>query len=209
VAHGQRAELERAVQKLDREHADWAAPIIERELEVVAPVAYGNWKDTTPNLRARLRQIQRWRGGARTPPRPKLKLPFRYLWPLGESQRNVVDPAFAAPRRARRASHRIFLQNCSTETVREIHVRLGGREVGYEPTLGPGGFLELRWTNNPAIRATALEATENEALYFPLAVEFAVRNGRGRASLEGRLTMAASDGWTEFRAIDGQIREIE
>ncbi len=50
-------EPERLVQTLERTHPDWRSSEIEFELRSRGAVAYGNWKDDTPNLRARLRQI--------------------------------------------------------------------------------------------------------------------------------------------------------
>jgi hypothetical protein len=173
-------------------------------------VGYANWKEFTPSPSARLRQVQRWRrgdsGGAA---RPKAKLLFHYLWPLGEHQRQAVDPLFEARPTELHASHRIFLHNCSQETVREVRIRLAGAEVGYEPAITPGRFAEVSWVKHPPIRTGAIAAAAHTKLVYPVRVDFAVERGRKRASLEGEFTMDSSDGWVSFSSEDGQAKEIE
>jgi hypothetical protein len=182
VTKADRAELERIVMAIERQHSDWSAAEIERELAHRAAVSYGNWKDDTPNLRARLRQIQRWRTGARgAGPRPRAQLAYTFLWPMGEKQRQGVEPSFPARASLRRASHRIFLYNCSAETLRELRAKVGRVEVAYDPALAPKGFAEVHWTRNPAVREGLLAAKDHQILQPPLEVEFAVANGTKRA----------------------------
>lgn len=205
-----RAELERLVQLVDRKHPDWSSRKIESELEILAPVSYGNWRENTQNLAARLRQVQRWRRGASGQPAPKAgPLPFPLLWPIGERQRAKIDPEFAARPTTVQASHRIFLYNCSAETVRSVRILLGGREVAYEPAIAPGKFAEVFWQKNSAVRAGALAAASAERIPYRLHVQFAVAKGTKRANLEGHLTLDASFGWISFTADDGQQKEIE
>jgi hypothetical protein len=81
--------------------------------------------------------------------------------------------------------------------------------VAYEPALAAGGFTEIHWTRDPAIREGLLAAGEHQMLQYPLAVEFAVSNGTRRALLKGELSLDATDGWTSFRASDQSAKEIE
>jgi hypothetical protein len=204
-----RIQLERLVQQLERDHSDWDARRIESELALLAPAVYGSWKDDTPTTDSRLRQIQRWRRGYRSPPRPVARLPFRYLWPIGERQRHAVDPGYVpSPHRAR-ASRRVFLQNVSDETVREVRATLGGQEVSYEPALLAKQFASILWTRNPAIRQAAVASAPHARLPFPLKIEFAVAKGTRRATLEGQLLLDSDDGWVTFTSADGQTKEIE
>lgn len=210
MGRGSRAELERLVQDLDRKHPEWTSRQIETELELLAPVAYGGWKDDTPVLRARHRQVQRWRTGDRGAPHPPAsRLPYQYLWPVGEQQRKVIEPGFAARPTRLHASHRVFLHNCSEETLREVRVELGGREVAYEPALAPGKCMEVHWVRNDAIRAATFRCTGHEPIRHVLAAEFAYSRGTRRACLEGELTMDATDGWTAFASRGGPSKEVE
>jgi len=210
VTKADRAELERLVLVLERQHPDWSAREIELELAQRAPASHGNWTSDTPNLRTRLRQVQRWRTGARgRAGRPRTQPAYTYLWPMGEKQRQAVEPSFPARATSLRASHRLFLRNCSSETVRELRAKLGRTDVDYEPALPPGGFTELHWTRNPAIRDGLLAAADHQILLHPLEVEFAVSNGTKRALLKGELSLDATDGWTSFRASDQSAKEIE
>jgi hypothetical protein len=204
-----RTQLERLVQQLERDHPDWNARRIESELEILAPAVYGGWKDDTPSSESRLRQIQRWRAGYRSPPLPVAKLPFRYLWPVGERQRRSIDPSYNAAGRQSGAAHRIFLHNVSDETIREVRVTLGGKEVSYEPALPPKLFAPIMWTRNPAIRTAALASAPHAKLPFRLTAEFAVARGTRRARLEGDLVLDSEDGWISFASGDGQSKEIE
>jgi hypothetical protein len=210
VTRADRAELERVVLVLERQHPDWSAREIERELAQRAPASHGNWTTDTPNLRARLRQVQRWRTGSRGSGRPaRSQLAYTFLWPMGEKQRQAVDPSYVARASPRRASHRLFLYNCSAEIVRELRAKVGGVEVAYEPALAAGGSTEIHWTRNPAIREGLLRAAGHETLVHPLEVEFAVSNGTKRAFLKGTLSLDATDGWISFRARDESMKEIE
>lgn len=205
-----RDELEALVQSVDRKHPEWSSAQVEKELETLSPVLYGNWKDDTPKARSRSRQIQRWRTGQGGPGhRGRERLPFHYLWPVGERQRHAIEPEFALPNRGVRASHRVFLYNCSPETLRELRVRLAGQDVAYEPAVAAGKFAEVHWTKSGKIRAAALAARGNERLVHPLIAEFAVAGGMKRAMLEGDLTMLASDGWVSFACREGESKEIE
>lgn len=209
VTPGGRSELERLVQGVDRKHPEWTARSIEAELEALAPVGYGYWKDNTPSLAARLRQVQRWRRGSSGPPArrsgPRL---FPHLWPMGERQRQKIEPAFEARSTAMEASHRVFLYNCSTETIRDVRVVLGGREVCYDPAIAAGRFVEVYWQKNNAIRTAALAAADTDRIPFRLLVEFAIARGTKQARLDGQLTLDASNGWISFTSPDGQEREL-
>jgi len=210
MTRAERAELERLVFTLERQNPDWSASRVEQELAERAPVAYGNWKLDTPNLRARLRQIQRWRTGFKGGGRPaRAQLSYTFLWPMGEKQRQALEPSYPARASSRRASHRIFLYNCSGETVRELRAKLGRVEVAYEPALNPGAFTEIHWTRDATVRDSLLAATDHQTLVQPLDVEFAVSNGTKRAVLKGNLSLDATDGWTSFRASDQTEKEIE
>ncbi|MCI4331492.1 MAG: hypothetical protein L3K19_06565 [Thermoplasmata archaeon] len=204
-----KGQLEQLTLQVDRKHPDWNARQVEHELESLAPAVHGHWKDDTPNDEARLRQIQRWRKGYRNPPRPLTRLAFRHLWPVGERQREALEPGFLRGRRVAHSSHRIFLQNCSEETLREIRAQLGDQEVSYEPSLLPRQFAEIHWTKNAHIRGSAMSAGSREPLRFPLLVDFAVLHGTKRARLSGELVMDPEVGWTSFQCEDGQSKEIE
>jgi hypothetical protein len=210
MSRGSRAELERLVQVLERKHPEWSASRIEAELEILAPVDYGYWKDNTPVPRARHRQVQRWRTGDKgTVRRSSVRPPFQYVWPVGERQRHALDPEFQPRATGLRASHRIFVHNCSEETLREVRVRLGDREVAYEPAMEPGKLTEIHWVKNDAIRAAALAAVGHERIPHDLQVEFAFSKGLKIGHLEGELTMDATEGWTSFTSGGGVAKEIE
>ncbi|HZY69655.1 MAG TPA: hypothetical protein VFF67_01585 [Thermoplasmata archaeon] len=202
--------MEQLVQDLDRKHPDWSSRQIEAELELLAPVGYGYWRENTANLRARFRQIQRWRRGQASSAGPSPTAPlFHRIWPIGERQRRALDPTFTPGSAVIHASHRAFLRNCAPEPLREVRAKLAGVEVAYEPVLHPQGFLEIRWVRNPAVRQAALEAEDSEVLQHTLDVEFAAERGLRRGHLKGVLSMSASDGWFAFEADDGQRKEIE
>jgi hypothetical protein len=202
-------ELEQLAQDVDREHPDWLSRDVERELEALAPVVYGHWKDRTPILRARLRQIQRWRKGYRNPPKAAAPALYRYVWPVGERQREALEPGFVARPTRLRASHRVFLYNCSAEPIREVRVRLTGKEAAYEPVIPPGKFTEVDWYRDEAIQQALASSGEHAQLRYPLKVEFAVEKGRRKGRLEGVLELDASDGWVTFVASDGSKRDLE
>jgi hypothetical protein len=209
VVERPKRQLEELTQRVDRAHDDWTARRVEAELERLAPVTYGTWKDTTPNLEARLRQVQRWRTGFRSPPKPRARLAFRPLWPVGERQRAAVESAFPAPVRPVRATHALFLQNSSDETLREVRGSLGGRELLYQPALLPGRFVEVPWTRHEEFLAQLLAADGETPLRLPLRVEFAVDRGTRRARLSGELMLDPEDGWTSFACEDGTSTDLE
>lgn len=204
-----RDQLEELVQKVDRQHPEWLARAVERELESLAPVVYGQWKDETPSLGARLRQVQRWRKGYRNPPKPAAAPLYRYLWPVGERQRQEIDSGFVARPTRLRATHRVFLYNCSTEPLREVRVKLAGKEAAYEPVIPNGRFAEVDWYRDATIHEALSASIEHARLRYPLSVEFAVDKGRRTGRLEGELEMDASDGWVAFKASDGSRRDLE
>lgn len=197
------------VQDLDRKHPEWSSRQIESELELLAPVGYGYWRENTENPRARLRQIQRWRKGGSAPVAATSPPQFHHLWPVGERQRHAVDATFTPGAAPAHASHRTFLRNCAPEPLREVRAKIGGVEVGYEPVLHPQGFMELLWVRNPAVRQAALDAEDAAVLGHTLEVDFATHRGSRRGRLKGVLSMNASDGWVTFEADDGQRKEIE
>jgi hypothetical protein len=204
-----RDQLETLVQQVERQHPDWPARSIERELEALAPVVYGQWKEDTPGLHARLRQVQRWRKGYRNPPKPAAASLYRYLWPVGERQRQEIDPGFVARSTRLRASHRVFLHNCSGEEIREVHIRLDGKEAAYEPVVPNGKFAEVDWYRDEAIQRALVSSNDHARLRYPMAAEFAVDKGRRKGRLEGELLLDASDGWVAFVARDGSQRDLE
>lgn len=204
-----RDELERLVQVVDRDHPDWTARAIERELEARAPVVYGHWKDDTASLEARLRQVQRWRKGYRNPPKPPAPSQYRYLWPVGEKQRQAVEPGFVARPSQVRATHRVFLYNCSGEPLREVRARLAGKVAAYEPVIAGGRCAEIDWYRDESIHRDLLASSEHARLRYPLTVEFAVDKGRKSGRLSGELVLDASDGWVSFDAGDGSGRDLE
>lgn len=194
---------------VDRQHPDWPARAIERELESRAPVEYGHWKDDTPTLAARLRQVQRWRKGYRSPPKPPAPSLYRYVWPVGERQRQELEPTFVARPTRVKASHRLFLYNCSAEPIREVHVKLAGKAAAYEPVIPSGKFAEIDWYKDEAIHRDLIAGTDHGHLRYPLLVQFAVDKGRRSGRLEGELVLDASDGWVGFTAHDGSARDLE
>jgi hypothetical protein len=209
LADRQRVRLEQLTQRIDRQHPDWNARQVEAELETLASAVYRQWKGGTPNDDARLRQVQRWRRGLRNPVRPLAHLAFRHLWPTGERQRAVAEPGFLRRVHPGAGSHRVFLQNCSEETVHDLRATLGGQQVTNESVLRGGQFAEVHWTRNPSVRAAALAADTRTPLRFPLRVEFVVARGTRRAGLSGELFLEPEDGWMSFVCSDGAAKEIE
>jgi hypothetical protein len=120
-----------------------------------------------------------------------------------------LDASFPARSTAQQAAHQLFLYNCSSEIVREVRARLGGSEILYEPSIGPGKFAELPWTKNEAIRSTALRATRGALISQPLEVDFAIDEGVKWARLSGELTLHETDGWIRFRSKNGAEKELE
>ncbi|MCI4352543.1 MAG: hypothetical protein L3K14_04065 [Thermoplasmata archaeon] len=204
-----RKELEQLTQNVERAHSEWSARQVERELEALAPVIYGNWKNETPNFAARLRQVQRWRKGYRSPPKVRPTSLYRHVWPVGERQRHELEPAYVARPTRLRASHRVFLRNCSPEPVQELRARLAGKEVAYEPSLLPGHFVEVDWSRHEELMKWLLEASDHSTRPFKLLVEFATDRGTRSGRFEGELELDSTDGWRAFVASDGSRKEIE
>jgi hypothetical protein len=204
-----RKELEQFTQDVERVHPDWSARQVERELEALAPVVYGHWKDETPNLEARLRQVQRWRKGFRSPPRPRATSLFRHIWPVGERQRQELDPTYVARPTRLKASHRVFLRNCSSDPIQELRARLAGREAAYEPSLLPGHFVEVGWSLDEDLQRWLLESTDHAIRSCKLSVEFATDRGTRSGRFDGELELDSTDGWRAFIARDGSRKEIE
>lgn len=205
-----RSDLELAVQRLEREHPDWPARRLERELEGRAPVAYGQWREETPVLRSRLRQVQRWRTGAkgRETGRGPVHL-FPYLWPVGERQRKEVDPTFSPSPVVASGSWRIFLYNCGPEVVRDVRVIVDGSALDYSPSILTGRFAEIHWQRQEGLRSSALIAQPGEPSGHELNVEFVIQKGTREARLSGTLFLDPLQGWVHFAGHDGRAREIE
>ncbi len=205
-----RRELEEQVQRVDREHPTWSAAEVERELERRAAIAYGQWKDETPILRSRLRQVQRWRTGARgrNAGRPTRSL-FPYLWPVGERQRKEVDPGFSASPVVASGSWRVFLYNCGPEVVRDVRVFLDGVSLDYAPSILTGRFAEVHWQREGRLRATTLMGDSAGPSRHALRVEFVVARGTRQAELAGDLLLHPLQGWVHFEGKDGRSRELE
>ncbi|HYK94183.1 MAG TPA: hypothetical protein VEY07_09140 [Thermoplasmata archaeon] len=205
-----RVELEQAVQRVEREHPDWEARRIERELESRVPVAYGAWRQDTPVLRSRLRQVQRWRTGARGRDAGRWSVHlFPYLWPVGERQRKEVDPTFSPSPVVASGSWRIFLYNCGPEVVRDVRVAVDGTPLDYSPSILTGRFSEIHWQRRESLRSNALLASEGDASNHELTVEFVIAKGTREARLAGTLLLDPVQGWVHFSGRDGRAREIE
>ncbi|HZY92493.1 MAG TPA: hypothetical protein VFG07_06975 [Thermoplasmata archaeon] len=205
-----RQELEHQVQRLEREHPDWRASRLEKELEAVSPVAYGSWRSDTPVLRSRLRQVQRWRIGAkgRDAGRGSAHL-FPYLWPVGERQRKEVDPTFSPSPVVATGSWRIFLYNCGPEVVRDVRVYVDGSPLDYAPSILTGRFSEIHWQRQEGLRSNALLSQRSEPSPHELKVEFVIARGTREAQLAGTLVLDSFQGWVHFAGRDGRTREIE
>jgi hypothetical protein len=210
VSRQEREELLERVQQVERKHPDWSAAAVEEEVARLSPVPHGNWKDETPNLRSRLRQVQRWRKGSqgREAGRSLAQL-FPYLWPLGERQRHEVDPGFAPSGRFLAGSWRLFLFNCGPEVVRDVRVRLDEMEVDYAPSILEGKSQEIHWQRVPSIKENALSELSESASRHRLEVDFVVARGTREAHLEGDLVLDRTNGWTFFGSLDGRQREVE
>ncbi len=204
-----RSELESDVQRLEREHPRWTASQIERELATRSPVAYEAWRTETPVLRSRLRQVQRWRTGARGRAAGLgVRHLFPYLWPVGERQRKEVDPGFSPSPVVVAGSWRIFLYNCGPEVVRDVRVFLDGGPIDYAPSVLTGRYQEVHWQRHEGIRSSLLQEA-GEPTRHPLRVEFVLARGTRQAALEGDLLLDPQQGWVHFAGRDGRQREIE
>lgn len=207
---GDRQELEHRVQELDRQHPDWNARELERELVERASLAYGEWAEETPEISSRLRAIQRWRGaGVRGLEAKRAALLFPHAWPVGERQRAELEPAYAPSTRPATGSWRLFLYNCSPDVLHEIRMRLDSTDVGYAPFLGTGRFTELRWQAVAAVKRLLLEGVGEPRSTHRLSVEFVLARGTRRGELEGTLQLDVGQGWVGFDAGDGRWKEIE
>jgi hypothetical protein len=207
----ERVELERRVQELERQDPKAAASAIEKELERLSPIAYGNWKEETPVLRSRLRAIQRWRSGARgrDAGRGSRHL-FPYVWPIGDRQRKEVDSAHQVSPVVASGSWRLFLYNCGPEVVRDVRIYLDHVDLDYSPSILTGRFAEVHWQRIDSIRAQCLSTDErdHESRHL-LRVDFVVNKGLRQAHIEGELVLHSLQGWTAFAGRDGRGREIE
>ncbi|MCI4330595.1 MAG: hypothetical protein L3K19_01955 [Thermoplasmata archaeon] len=205
-----RQELERQVQTLERERPKQTASQMETELARRAPVAYGGWRDETPNLRSRLRAIQRWRAGAKgRGAGTGVRHLFPYLWPVGERQRREAEPSFVPSPAVASGSWRIFLYNCSPEVVRDVRVRLDGVDLDYSPSIAVSRFTEVHWQRIEAIKAASLSDSGPEATRHQLEVSFVIAKGTREARIHGDLVLDSTQGWTFFDSRDGRRREIE
>ena len=205
-----RQELERATQALERENPRWTASQIEAELAQRAPVAYGNFRDETPNARSRLRSIQRWRVGSRG--RDAGHAPrhlFPYMWPVGERQRKETEPEYRTSPVISTGSWRIFLFNCSPEVVRDVRVTLDGVDLDYEPSIINGRFAEIHWQRIDAIKQACLTEGGRSITRHSLQVDFVIARGTRQSRIVGDLTLDGGQGFTFFASKDGRRREIE
>jgi hypothetical protein len=206
----QREELERLVQSLERKNPRWPASQLEAVLQNSSPLAYGEWKDDTPNLRSRLRAIQRWRSGARGRDAGKGVVHlFPYVWPVGDRQRQELDPGWTASPMVISGSWRIYLYNCAPEVVRDVRIRLDGEEVDYAPSILVGRFAEVHWQRIEAIRAETGSERATEPASHELEAEFVIARGTRQAGIAGELRLDPSQGWSFFASRDGRKREIE
>jgi hypothetical protein len=210
VSRQAREELEQTVQALEREHPDWTAAQIEEELARRVPLSYGSWIDETPELRSRLRAVQRWRIGSRgryagTGARHL----FPYVWPVGERQRKEMEPTFSTSALRNSGSWRLFLYNCSPEVVRDVRVFLDRAEIDYAPSVLEGRFTEIHWQKVDAIRARCLAQAPPETSSHHFRAEFVIARGTRQATVDGDLTLDVLQGWVHFGSRDGRNRDLE
>jgi hypothetical protein len=206
----ERQELEEAVQAAERRSPKSTAAELERELERVAPLAYGAWKEETPVLRSRLRAVQRWRNGSRgrDAGRGAVHL-FPYVWPVGDRQRQEVDAAHQVSPAVAAGSWRVFLYNCGPEVVRDVRVFLDRTAIDYAPSVLTGRFQEVHWQRIDAIKSELLTDEGQRVSTHELRVEFVINRGTRHAEILGQLTLHAQQGWIHFQGRDGRGREIE
>ncbi|MCI4350467.1 MAG: hypothetical protein L3K15_03015 [Thermoplasmata archaeon] len=205
-----REELEEAVQALEREHAEWTAARIEAELAGRNPLAYGSWIDETPELRSRLRAVQRWRIGSRGRSAGMgARHLFPYVWPVGERQRKEMEPTFSTSNLRVSGSWRLFLYNCSPEVVRDVRVFLDRTEIDYAPSVLEGRFTEIHWQKVDEIRARCLAQAPPETSRHPFRAEFVIARGTRQATVDGDLMLNVLQGWVHFGSRDGRNRDLE
>jgi hypothetical protein len=210
VSRQERQELERQVQAIERSNPKLSAAEVEAELAQRTPVAYGNWRDETPNTRSRLRAVQRWRIGNRGREQGQgARHLFPYLWPIGERQRKEVDPTFSPSPVVATGSWRTFLYNCSPEVVRDVRVTLDHVDLDYAPSIAVGRFAELHWQRIDAIKAACLAEIGPNMSKHLLEVDFVIARGTRQARIEGELTLDTMQGWTYFTSRDGRKRDLE
>lgn len=205
-----REELERLVQSLERKNPNWPASRLETAIAESAPIAYGAWKEETPNLRSRLRAVQRWRTGSRgrEAGRGVIHL-FPYVWPVGDHQRQELDPGWSVSSRVASGSWRLFLYNCAPEVVRDVRISLDGEEIDYAPSILVGRFAEIHWQKLEAIRTETLATPGSGGQRHRLEAEFVIAKGTRQARIQGEILLDPSQGWTYFSSRDGRKREIE
>ena len=205
-----REELERQVQLLERRNPDWSASQIEAGLKESHPAGHGEWVEYTPNPRSRLRAIQRWRTGARGRDAGRGVIhSFPHVWPVGERQRQELDPTWSRAGRPVAGSWRIFLYNCAPEVVRDVRIHLDGREIDYAPSILEGRFTEVHWQRIDEIRAETMGGESAPDSTHELRAEFVIARGTRQAEVLGTLTLDPDQGWTFFAAREGRQREIE
>jgi hypothetical protein len=205
-----REELERIVQALERRNSGWSASQLEKGVRETAPVAYGDWAAETPNHRSRLRAVQRWRTGARGREAGKGVVHlFPYVWPVGDRQRQELDPSWSPSPRMLSGSWRIFLYNCAPEVLRDVRISLDGEEIDYSPSILVGRFAEVHWQRIESIRAETLQSEGADPADHLLTAEFVIARGTRHAAIGGKLRLDPSQGWSYFASRDGRRREIE
>jgi len=206
----ERSELERLAQSVERQHPDWPARQVESALAESAPVAYGDWREETPNLRSRLRAVQRWRIGARGRGAGRgIAHLFPYVWPVGDRQRQELDTTWNASHVATNGSWRLYLYNCAPEVVRDVRVYLDGSEIDYAPSILMGKFAEIHWQRVESVRAQTLDTGTFRTKRYRFEAEFVIARGTRQARIEGELSLDSQQGWTFFASLDGRRREIE
>lgn len=198
------------MQGLERKNPSWPASRLEQALEAEAPLAYGEWVEETPKLRSRLRAVQRWRSGARGREAGKAAVHlFPYVWPVGDRQRQELDPAWTVSPRVASGSWRLFLYNCAPEVVRDVRISLDGEEIDYAPSILVGRFAEVHWQRVDAVRAATLGAPGQGPTVHRLEAEFVIAKGTRQARIAGELALDPAQGWSFFASQDGRRREIE
>ncbi len=198
------------MQGLERKNPDWAASRLESALEELSPVLAGEWRSETPNARSRLRAIQRWRVGSRG--REAGKGPvhlFPYVWPIGDRQRQELDPAWSVSSRPANGSWRLFLYNCAPEVVRDVRIRMDDTEIDYAPSILVGRFAEIHWQRVDGIRGETMRESGSPPTVHRLEAEFVIAKGTRQARISGELTLDPGQGWEFFASRDGRRREIE